>query len=202
MATISDATPNGIDRCGWAGTDPLMIAYHDEEWGVPCHDDRALFERLLLEGFQAGLSWQTILRKRDNFRRAFDEFDPERIAAYDEADVARLLADAGIVRNRLKIRAAIDNARAMLATADEFGSFDTYIWRFAPEPGTRPASPADVPASTPASDAMSRELKRRGFRFVGSTICYAFMQSAGLVDDHLTGCFRAESGATRPLPAI
>ncbi|HET7092680.1 MAG TPA: DNA-3-methyladenine glycosylase I, partial [Thermomicrobiales bacterium] len=153
----------------------------------------------LLEGFQAGLSWQTILRKRDNFRRAFDDFDPERIAAYDDTDVARLLADGGIVRNRLKIRAAIDNARAMLATADEFGSFDAYIWRFAPEPGTRPASPADVPASTPASDAMSRDLKKRGFRFVGSTICYAFMQSAGLVDDHVAGCFRARSDASQPI---
>ncbi|HEU5432281.1 MAG TPA: DNA-3-methyladenine glycosylase I [Thermomicrobiales bacterium] len=192
-STIFDPTPNGIERCGWAGTDPLMIAYHDAEWGVPCHDDRALFERLLLEGFQAGLSWQTILRKRDNFRRAFDEFDPARIAAYDEADVARLLADPGIVRNRLKVRAAIDNARAALATANEFGSFDRYIWRLAPEPGSRPASHADVPASTPTSDAMSRDLKQRGFRFVGSTICYAFMQSAGLVDDHIVGCFRARS---------
>jgi DNA-3-methyladenine glycosylase I len=188
-----DSAPNGVERCGWAGTDPLMIAYHDEEWGVPCHDDRALFERLLLEGFQAGLSWQTILRKRDNFRRAFDEFDPALIAAYDEADIARLLADPGIVRNRLKVRAAIDNARAMLATADEFGSFDRYIWRFAPEPSSRPSRLAEVPASTPASDAMSRDLKQRGFRFVGSTICYAFMQSAGLVDDHVAGCFRAEA---------
>src|SRR5581483_7240929 len=156
-----------VDRCAWAGDDALMIAYHDEEWGVPCHDDRALFERLLLEGFQAGLSWQTILRKRDNFRRAFDDFDPARIAAYDEADVARLLADPGIVRNRLKVRAAIDNSRAMLAVADEFGSFDRFLWRFAPEPGPRPASTADVPASTTASDAMSRDLKKRGFRFVG-----------------------------------
>ncbi len=197
--TTSDAysTPNGVARCEWAGTDPLMVAYHDEEWGMPCHDDRALFERLLLEGFQAGLSWQTILRKRDNFRRAFDDFDPERIAAYDEADVARLLEDPGIVRNRLKVRAAIDNARAMLAVAEEFGSFDHYLWQFAPEPGPRPASLADVPASTAASDAMSRDLKKRGFRFVGSTICYAFMQSAGLVDDHVVGCFRAADSASQ-----
>jgi DNA-3-methyladenine glycosylase I len=187
----ADLAPNGVERCAWAGTDPLMVAYHDEEWGVPCHDDRALFERLLLEGFQAGLSWQTILRKRDNFRRAFDDFDPARIAAYGEADVARLLADPGIVRNRLKVRAAIDNARATLAIIDEVGSFDRYLWGFAPEAGPRPATLADVPASTPASDAMSRELKKRGFRFVGSTICYAFMQSAGLVDDHVVGCFRA-----------
>jgi DNA-3-methyladenine glycosylase I len=174
-----------------------MVAYHDDEWGVPCHDDRALFERLLLEGFQAGLSWQTILRKRDNFRRAFGGFDPERIAGYGEDDVARLLADPGIVRNRLKVRAAIDNARATLAVADEFGSFDRYLWRFAPEPTLRPATSSDVPAATPASDALSRDLRQRGFRFVGSTICYAFMQSAGLVDDHVAGCFRA-GGATSP----
>jgi DNA-3-methyladenine glycosylase I len=171
-----------------------MVAYHDEEWGVPCHDDRALFERLILEGFQAGLSWSTILRKRDAFIRAFDGFEPEIVAAYGPADEARLLGDAGIVRNRLKVAAAISNAQAFLQTQQEFGSFDSYIWGFAPEPRPeRLLSLAEVPATTPESDAMSKDLKRRGFRFVGSTICYAFMQSAGLVDDHVAGCFRASS---------
>jgi DNA-3-methyladenine glycosylase I len=173
-----------------------MVTYHDEEWGVPCHDDRALFERLILEGFQAGLSWSTILRKRANFVHAFDRFDPAVVAAYGPDDVVRLLNDAGIVRNRLKVAAAISNARAFLETQDEFGSFDSYIWRFAPDaPPSRPRSLADIPVSTPESDAMSKDLKRRGFRFTGSTICYAFMQSAGLVDDHVVDCFRA-SGAS------
>ena len=179
-------------RCEWAGTDPLMIAYHDEEWGVPCHDDRALFGRLLLEGFQAGLSWSTILKKREAFVRAFDRFDPDIVARYGPQDEARLLGDAGIVRNRLKVSAAISNAQAFLDTQSAFGSFDEYIWRFAPD--SRPVrvqSLAEIPATTPESDAMSKDLKRRGFRFVGSTICYAFMQSAGLVDDHVAGCFRA-----------
>ena len=184
--------PHGFNRCEWAGSDPLMVAYHDEEWGVPCHDDRALFERLLLEGFQAGLSWATILRKREAFIRAFDGFDPEIVAAYGLAEHERLLGDAGIVRNRLKVAAAVSNAQAFLQTQEEFGSFDSYIWRFAPEPrAERLRSLAEVPATTPESDAMSKDLKRRGFRFVGSTICYAFMQSAGLVDDHVAGCFRA-----------
>ncbi len=179
-------------RCEWAGTDPLMVAYHDNEWGVPCHDDRALFERLILEGFQAGLSWSTILRKREAFIRAFDRFDPEIVAAYGPDEVTRLLQDAGIVRNRLKVAAAISNAQAFLDTQDTFGSFDAYIWEFAPHgPGPRPRSLADLKATTPESDAMSKDLKRRGFRFVGSTICYAFMQSAGLVDDHVESCFRA-----------
>lgn len=183
-------SPTDVIRCEWAGDDPLMIAYHDREWGVPCHDDRALFERLLLEGFQAGLSWSTILRKRENFIRAFDGFDPGMIAAYGPDDVARLLADAGIVRNRLKVDASISNARAFLDVQDAFGSFDAYIWKFAPEVhGPRPQKIGDVPATTPESDAMSKDLKRRGFRFVGSTICYAFMQSAGLVDDHIETCF-------------
>jgi DNA-3-methyladenine glycosylase I len=182
----------GIGRCEWAGSDPLMVAYHDEEWGVPCHDDRALFERLILEGFQAGLSWATILRKREAFLRAFDGFDPEIVACYGPADEARLLADAGIVRNRLKVSAAVTNARAFLDTQDEFGTFDAYIWRFAPSPrAARLQTLAEIPATTPESDAMSKDLKGRGFRFVGSTICYAFMQSAGLVDDHVAGCFRA-----------
>jgi len=185
-----------ITRCEWAGTDPLMVAYHDEEWGVPCHDDRALFERLVLEGFQAGLSWATILRKRANFVRAFDNFEPSVVAAYGDGDVARLLGDAGIVRNRLKVAATITNAQAFLATQDAFGSFDAYIWRFAPDsPPSRPLSLSGIPATTPASDAMSKDLKRRGFRFVGSTICYAFMQSAGIVDDHVAGCFRASSAS-------
>jgi DNA-3-methyladenine glycosylase I len=168
-----------------------MVAYHDDEWGVPCHDDRALFERLLLEGFQAGLSWSTILRKRANFVRAFEGFEPRVVAAYGEDQVTRLLADEGIVRNRLKVAAAISNAEAFLRVQDEFGSFASYIWGFAPAQGPRPLSLADVPATTTESDAMSKDLKRRGFRFVGSTICYAFMQSAGLVDDHVAGCFRA-----------
>jgi DNA-3-methyladenine glycosylase I len=169
-----------------------MIAYHDEEWGVPCHDDRDLFERLILEGFQAGLSWSTILRKRQAFIRAFDGFDPEIVARYGPDDVDRLMNDAGIVRNRLKVAAAISNAQAFLETRDEFGTFDAYIWQFAPDAfGPRPRSLADIPATTPESDAMSKDLKRRGFRFVGSTICYAFMQSAGFVDDHVERCFRA-----------
>jgi len=169
-----------------------MVVYHDEEWGVPCHDDRDLFERLILEGFQAGLSWSTILRKRQAFIRAFDGFDPAIVARYGPEDVDRLLSDVGIVRNRLKVAAAISNAKAFLETRDEFGTFDAYIWQFSPNaPGPRPRSLADVPATTPESDAMSKDLKRHGFRFVGSTICYAFMQSAGLVDDHVEHCFRA-----------
>jgi DNA-3-methyladenine glycosylase I len=184
----------GLYRCEWAGSDPLMVAYHDDEWGIPCHDDRDLFERLILEGFQAGLSWSTILRKRQAFIRAFNGFDHAIVAGYGPDDVARLLADAGIVRNRLKVAAAISNAQAFLETQAAFGSFDTYIWQFAPaERRQRPRRLADIPATTAESDAMSKDLKRRGFRFVGSTICYAFMQSAGLVDDHIESCFRAAS---------
>jgi DNA-3-methyladenine glycosylase I len=182
-----------LARCEWAGTDPLYVEYHDREWGIPCHDDRELFERLILEGFQAGLSWITILRKREAFQRAFDNFDARRIAAYGPEDVARLLDDAGIVRNRLKVSAAISNAQAFLDTQDEFGTFDTYIWNFAPaDSKPRPMTLADVPATSPESDAMSKDLKKRGFRFVGSTICYAFMQSIGMVDDHTAYCFRAQ----------
>lgn len=190
---IPHDAPDDLVRCAWAGTDPLMIAYHDHEWGVPTRDERELFERLLLEGFQAGLSWQTILRKRENFRRAFDGFDPVRIANYGEDDVARLLADPGIVRNRLKVRAATTNARAFLRLQDETGPFADYLTAFAPDSGSyrRPTQLSEVPATTPESDALSKDLKRRGFTFVGSTICYAFMQSIGLVDDHLTTCFRA-----------
>jgi DNA-3-methyladenine glycosylase I len=182
-------------RCPWVGSDPLMVAYHDQEWGVPCHDDRELFERLLLEGFQAGLSWSTILRKREAFRRAFDGFDPLRVAAYGQADIDRLLADPGIVRNRLKVAAAVRNARSFLAVQAELGSFDRYVWSFVGGSPlrrlARPTTLAEIPATTPESDALSKDLKRRGFTFVGSTICYAFMQSAGLVDDHVQGCFRA-----------
>jgi DNA-3-methyladenine glycosylase I len=177
-------------RCAWAGDDPLYVRYHDEEWGVPIHDDRKLFEMLILEGAQAGLSWITILRKRPAYRKAFDRFDPRKVAAYDGRKVRALMADAGIVRNRLKVEGAVKNARAFLAVREEFGSFDAYIWRFvggAPIVN-RPRSMAGVPARTSESDAMSRDLKRRGFTFVGSTICYAFMQATGLVDDHVVGC--------------
>jgi DNA-3-methyladenine glycosylase I len=178
-------------RCGWA-RDEAMIAYHDQEWGVPLHDDGALFEFLILEGAQAGLSWSTILRKRPNYRQAFDRFDARKIARYDDAKVAALMENAGIVRNRLKITSTVGNARAFLAVQKEFGSFDAYVWRFV---DGRPAqhrwkSPQDVPARTPQSDVMSKDLQKRGFRFVGSTICYAFMQATGMVNDHLIGCFR------------
>jgi DNA-3-methyladenine glycosylase I len=181
-----------MQRCFWAGDDPLMIAYHDKEWGVPLHDDRALFELLILEGAQAGLSWSTILRKRENYRAAFDGFDAAKIARYTEKRVARLLANEGIVRNRLKIGAAIDNARAFLKVQQECGSFDSYIWSFVNGQPIRNGrrERGDVPAVTKESDTMSKDLQRRGFRFVGSTICYAFMQSAGLVNDHLMSCFR------------
>jgi DNA-3-methyladenine glycosylase I len=180
-------------RCAWCGTDPLYVRYHDREWGVPSHDDRHLFEMLILEGAQAGLSWITILRKRDAYRRAFDRFDPRKVARYDARKRRALLRDPGIVRNRLKIDAAVTNARAFLAVQREFGSFDAYIWRFVggrPKVN-RPRRPGAVPASTPESDALSRDLKRRGFRFVGSTICYAFMQAVGMVDDHRAGCYRS-----------
>ncbi|MGH2614292.1 MAG: DNA-3-methyladenine glycosylase I [Thermomicrobiales bacterium] len=194
MLTTDTLPATGVIRCEWAGSDPLMVTYHDEEWGVPCHDDRALFERLILESFQAGLSWSTILRKRENFIRAFNGFDPKIVAAFGQDDVNRLLNDAGIVRNRLKVSAAISNAQAFLQTQRDFGTFDGYIWQFAPEHrAERLQSLAEIPATTPESDTMSKDLKRRGFRFVGSTICYAFMQSAGLVDDHVAGCFRASS---------
>lgn len=179
-------------RCPWCGEDPLYLAYHDQEWGVPCHDDRRLFEFLILEGAQAGLSWLTILRKRENYRRAFADFDAAIIARYGDADVARLLGDAGIVRNRLKIGAAIDNARAFLEVQEEFGSFDAYCWAFV---GGQPIinqwrSLAEIPAETDISQAMSRDMKKRGFRFVGPTIMYAFMQAVGMVDDHVLSCWR------------
>lgn len=180
-------------RCAWAGDDPLYVAYHDEEWGIPCHDDGRLFEQLILEGFQAGLAWITILRKREHFRRAFEGFDPERIARYDERDIERLLADPGIVRNRLKVQAAPRNARAFLRIQEEHGSFDSYLWNWVDgEPARTPVrrTLADVPATTPLSDAISKDLKRRGCTFVGSTIVYAYLQSVGVVDDHVESCFK------------
>ncbi len=181
-----------VKRCPWTTDDPLMIAYHDREWGVPLHDDGKLFEFLVLEGAQAGLSWSTVLRKRKNFRKAFHGFDPAVVARYKEKDVQRLLKDEGIIRNRLKIEAAITNARKVLDIKKEFGSFDAYIWQFT---GNMPAKHgfkrlAEIPASTDESDAMSRDLKKRGFKFVGSTICYAFMQAVGMVNDHVVDCFR------------
>ncbi len=181
-----------MPRCAWAGTDPLMVAYHDEEWGVPVHDDRKLFEFLVLDAFQAGLSWRTILNKRENFRAAFDEFDARQIAGYGEPERQRLLADAGIVRNRMKIDATIGNAREFLRLQAEHGSFDTWIWQFTGGRTIRNswASLDEIPATADASDVMSKALKAEGFRFVGSTICYAFMQAAGMVNDHETGCFR------------
>jgi len=180
-------------RCGWAALgSELMLRYHDEEWGEPMHDDRQHFEMLVLEGAQAGLSWTTILNKRENYRRAFDGFDYEKVARYTQRDVERLLGDAGIVRNKLKVASAISNAQAFIAVREEFGSFDEYIWGFV---GGEPKvnsfrSYKELPASTAESDAMSKDLKKRGFRFVGTTICYAYMQSVGMVDDHEVGCFR------------
>ena len=177
-------------RCAWATT-PLGIAYHDAEWGVPVHDDRRLFEMLVLEGAQAGLSWETILRKRARYREVFDRFDPERVARYSARKVVSLLADPGIVRNRAKVESAIGNARALLAVREEHGSFDEWIWSFVdPRPRRARRSLRDVPAETAESRAMSKELRGNGFRFVGPTICYAFMQSAGLVNDHVIDCFR------------
>ena len=185
-----------VIRCFGGPDDPLMMRYHDEEWGVPLHDDRALFEFLVLDGFQAGLSWRTILHKRESFRRAFDGFDPQKVARYGDRDRRRLLGDAGIVRNRLKIDAAISNARRCLEVQEEFGSFDRYIWRFTGYKTLRDprgVSLSSMPSSSRESDAMSSDLRARGFRFVGATICYAFMQAAGMVNDHVDGCFRASA---------
>lgn len=179
-------------RCGWCGDDPLYVAYHDQEWGVPSRDDAHLFEMLLLEGAQAGLSWITILRKRENYRRALHGFDPERIARYTARDIERLMGDAGLVRNRLKLESAVRNARAFLAMQERHGSFADFLWGYVD--GTpvqnRWRSLAEVPARTPLSDRLARDLKKLGFNFVGSTICYAYLQSVGLVNDHLTTCFR------------
>ena len=179
-------------RCGWPGKDPLYCAYHDKEWGVPLHDDRSLFEFLVLEGAQAGLSWITILRKRENYRKAFDNFDVARVARYGKDKIESLLRDSGIVRNRLKVETTVNNARRLLEVQDEFGSFDAFIWRFVDGVPRQNMwqSQSDIPASTSESEAMSRELKRRGFKFVGATICYAHMQATGMVNDHTTDCFR------------
>ncbi len=183
-----------IQRCTWAKNE-LAIQYHDEEWGVPVHDDRTLFEFLILEGAQAGLSWDTILKKREHYRAVFDNFDPTRVARYTQRKVTKLLADPGIIRNRLKVESAIKNAKAFLAVQKEYGSFDAYMWQFI---GGSPRKNAwrslqGMPARTPESDAMSKDLKKRGFSFVGSTICYAFMQATGMVNDHTTDCFRYEA---------
>jgi DNA-3-methyladenine glycosylase I len=184
----------GPKRCAWARTD-LSIAYHDAEWGVPVHDDRTLFEFLTLEGAQAGLSWETILKKRDAYRRAFAGFDPAAVARFTPARVERLLRDPGIVRNRLKVESTVDNAKAFRAVQNQFGSFDSYVWGFVDRTPrvNRWRSHREIPAKTAESDAMSRDLKRRGFRFVGSTICYAFMQAVGMVNDHTVDCFRRKS---------
>ena len=185
------AKPSNIVRCAWASAEP-NLSYHDAEWGVPVHDDRLLFEFLILEGAQAGLSWETILKKRDAYRKAFDDFDPLWVARYSQARVEKLMKNAGIVRNRLKIESTIDNAKAFLRVQKEFGSFDAYVWGFVdgrPQINVRKTM-KDIPASSPESDALSKDLKRRGFRFVGTTICYAFMQAVGMVNDHTVDCFR------------
>ena len=181
-----------VERCPWSEGDALMMEYHDKEWGVPLHDDRKLFEFLVLEGMQAGLSWATVLRKRENFRRAFDGFDPRTVAAFDARRIENLLSDAGIIRNRLKIEAAVANARSFLTVQEKFGSFDKYAWGFV---GGKPVkhrfkSPSEVPATSPESDLLSQDMKRRGFKFAGSTIIYAHMQATGMVNDHLVSCFR------------
>ena len=192
-----------VKRCEWALSDPALLAYHDAEWGIPEHDDRKLFEFLLLEGAQAGLSWLTVLKKREAFRKAFDGFDPERVAKYNSKKVRTLLADASIIRNRAKIAAAIENAKAFLIVQKEFGSFDAYIWRFADRgpKASRRKTLKQIPARTKESDQVSEALKGRGFKFVGSTICYAYMQAIGMVNDHLTYCFRSnqrDEHGTRP----
>jgi DNA-3-methyladenine glycosylase I len=192
----SATQPPSVTRCHWA-TSPLMARYHDEEWGVPQHDDRTLFEFLILEGAQAGLSWETILKRRENYRKAFHHFDAQAISRYGPRDVARLLADAGIVRNKLKIAATIQNAQIFLEVQKEHGSFDAYIWQFVggrPKIN-RPGTLKHIPAKTPESDAMSKALLKRGFKFVGSTICYAYMQATGMVNDHTADCFRHPRGA-------
>lgn len=192
------------NRCEWCGIDPLYIAYHDEEWGVPLHDDRLLFEFLILEGAQAGLNWLTILKKRENYRKAFHSFDCERIAGYTEADTARLLANSGIVRNRLKIESSIKNARGVLEIREEYGSLDSYLWRYVNGIPKQNAwnSMEEIPTNTELSDTMSKDLKKRGLNFVGSTICYAFMQAVGMVNDHTTDCFRYREITKLAQPAV
>lgn len=181
-----------INRCGWSISDPLMTDYHDNEWGVPVHDDRKHFEFIVLDGAQAGLSWQTVLKKREAYREAFDNFDPKKVARYDERKIEELLNNPGIIRNRLKVSSAIKNANAFLEVRKEFGTFDKYIWQFVGGSPMRNTwkSLKELPAKTPESDAMSKDMKKRGFNFVGSTICYAYMQAAGMVNDHTVGCFR------------
>jgi DNA-3-methyladenine glycosylase I len=183
-----------IYRCQWANSDPLLVEYHDTEWGVPQHDDRVLLEYIILDGAQAGLSWLTILRKREGYRRAFDDYDAAKIALYDEARIAQLLQDPSIVRNRQKVNAAVTNARAFIEVQKEFGSFDNYLWSFVGRQTMKNAwkSDSEIPARTPEAEAMSRDLVKRGFKFVGPTICYAFMQAAGIVNDHVIDCFRYE----------
>jgi DNA-3-methyladenine glycosylase I len=191
VTQLADLIP-GVDgraRCGWAGSSPLYVAYHDDEWGRPVHGDQHLFERLVLEAFQSGLAWITVLRKRAAFRRAFDDFVPERVARYDAGDVERLLADEGIIRNRAKIEAAIVNAQRV---AELDGGLDALVWSYAPKPAAAPQTLRDVPATTPESSALAKELRRRGFRFIGPTTAYATMQACGLVNDHLAGCFVRE----------
>lgn len=199
-----------MQRCSWAGTDPLMIAYHDDEWGTPVHDDRVLFEFLILEGAQAGLSWSTILHRRDGYRRAYRGFDPAKVARFGERDAARLVADESIIRNKAKIAWSIRNAQAFLAVQRERGSFDAYLWEFAGGVPivNRPRTTADLPATSELSDALSKDLRQRGFGFVGSTICNAFLQAVGVVNDHAASCFRApklrtgrrdRSGVSKPV---
>lgn len=202
---MQSQVPNTTTRCGWCGDDPLYIAYHDQEWGVPLHDDQRLFELLILEGAQAGLSWITVLRKRAAYRAAFDGFDVAKVAAYTDADAARLLANPGIVRNRLKVASATRNAQGVLALQREVGSFDRYLWDFVdgiPVQNTW-RTLAELPTRTPLSDRLAKDLKTRGFNFVGTTICYSFLQAAGFVNDHVVGCFRhaeiaTSHGAARP----
>lgn len=186
------APAKSVKRCGWSSTEPIMIKYHDTEWGVPLHDDRKLFEFLVLEGMQAGLSWLTVLKKRENYRKAFSGFHPEKVARFSRKKIDMLMNDNGIIRNKLKIEAAVSNARAFMAVQDEFGSFDSYIWGFT---GGKPIknrwrSVGQIPATSRESDAMSKDMRARGFKFVGSTICYAHMQATGIVNDHLVSCFR------------
>ncbi len=184
--------PNERSRCDWGQGNDLMQAYHDTEWGVPLHDDQRLFEFLILEGAQAGLSWQTVLNKRESYRKAFDNFDPKKVSRYTPKRVEKLLQNPGIIRNRLKVESAISNAKALLAVQKEFGSFDAYVWQFVDGKPKKNhfKSMSQIPATTPESDAFTKDLKKRGFRFVGSTICYAFMQAVGMVNDHTTNCFR------------
>lgn len=197
--TMPLAMNKEVIRCPWCLGSEAYMRYHDEEWGIPVHDDRVLFEFLTLEGAQAGLSWSTILAKRANYRRAFTNFDPRKVARFGQRDVERLMLDAGIVRNRLKIESTLDNARAFLDVQKEFGSLDRYVWQFVDGRPliNRPGGMKQVPASTAVSDTLSKDLKRRGFRFVGTTICYAFMQAVGMVDDHLDTCFRASRAVRR-----